>query len=156
MSFHWNPTNKWIEYWLDMKSHEFTTQESKNPWLSKEELLDYYLYIEIHKCFFTPFPIELYEWITKLTYSQGRCKLEKPIVWTLELVRRLEESEDKIAHAIDHWLEWIIGGFIIEIVVDTLVSYSEAKWCFLKGLQGKYVKSLNTWICYCVKSGLCK
>jgi len=64
-------------------------------------------------------------------------------VWTPELVRRLEASEDKIARAIDHWLDQIIGGFIIEFAVDTLVSYSEAERCFLKGPRGKYLKSLN-------------
>jgi len=65
-------------------------QENKNPRLTKEEWLDCYLYTEIHKIFFASFPIELYEWITKLVDSQGRWKLYNPIVWTPELVRRLE------------------------------------------------------------------
>ena len=82
----------------------------------------------------------------KLADSQGRCRLNKPIVWTLELVHKLEVSEDKIARAVDHWLDRIIGGFITEFVVDTTISYSEAKRCFLKGPRGKYIKSLNTWI----------
>ena len=73
-------------------------------------------------------------------------KLDGPIVWTLELVCRLEASEDHIAATVDHWLDRIIGGFITEFAVDTSVSYSEAKRRFLKGPQGKYVKSLNTWI----------
>ena len=102
MLCHWNPTKKEIEEWLDRKIHEFVAQENKNPRLSKEEWLDCYLYMEIHEIFFSSFPIELYEWIAKLADSQGRCKLEKPIVWTPELVRRLEASEDKIAHAVDH------------------------------------------------------
>ena len=82
----------------------------------------------------------------KLTDSQGRWKLDRAIVLTPELVHRLEVSEDKIMRTVDHWLDWIIGGFITEFAVDTLVSYSEAKRCFLKGPQGKYIKSLNTWI----------
>ena len=65
---------------------------------------------------------------------------------TPELVCRLEASEDKIARAIDHWLDWIIGGFIIEFAIDTTVSYSEAERRFLQGLRGKYIKLLNTWI----------
>ena len=88
----------------------------------------------------------MYEWIPKLTDSQGRCNLNNPIVWTPELVCRLEASEDKIVRVVDHWLDRIIGGFITEFAVDTLVSYSEVERRFLKGPQGKYVKSLNTWI----------
>ena len=63
----------------------------------------------------------------KLADSQGRCKLDKPIMWTLKFECRLEESEDKIMHAIDPWLNRIIGGFIIEFMGDTIVSYNEAE-----------------------------
>jgi len=59
--------------------------------------LDHYLYTEIHEIFFASFPSELYEWIAKLGDNQGRRRLDKPIVWTPELVCRLEPSEDKIA-----------------------------------------------------------
>ena len=127
MSYHWNPTKKEIEDWLDRKIHEFAAQENKNPRLSKEEWLDFFLYIEIHESFFAYFPIELYEWIKKLADSQGRCKLDSPIMWTLELVLRLEASEDKIMCAIDHCLDRIIGGFITKFTVDTSVSYNEAE-----------------------------
>lgn len=83
---------KEIEEWLDKKIHEFTTQENTNPQVSKEQWLERYLYTEIHKIFFSSFPSELYEWIGKLVESQGRYRIDKPIVWTLELVRRLEAS----------------------------------------------------------------
>ena len=89
--------------------------------------------MEIHEIFFASFPSELYEWIMKLADSQGRCRLDKPIVWTLDLVRRLEASKDKITHIVDHWLNRIIGGFITEFAVDTSVSYNEVERCFLKG-----------------------
>jgi len=82
----------------------------------------------------------------RLVDNQGRCRLEQPIVWTPELVRRLEESEDKIARAIYHWLDRIIGGFINEFMIDTTVSYSEAEINFLSGPWGKYIKLLKTWI----------
>lgn len=48
-------------------------------------------------------------------------------MWTPESVRRLETSEDNIAHAVDHWLDWIIGGFITEFAVDTSINYSEVE-----------------------------
>ena len=101
--------------------------------------------MKIHEIFFTSFPTELYEWIAKLIDNQGRWKLDGPIVWTPKLVWRLEASKDKIARAIDHWLGRIIGGFVTEFTVDTLVIYSEAEQHFLKGPRGKYVKYLNTW-----------
>ena len=96
MSKHWNPTKKEIEEWLDKKIHEFAAQENRNPQVSKEQWLDRYLYTEIHEIFFAYFSTELYEWIARLADSQGRCRLDKPIVWTPELVRRLEASEDKV------------------------------------------------------------
>ena len=82
--------------------------------------------MEIHKIFFPFFPSELYGWVAKLVDSQGMCRLNKPIVWAPELVHRLEALEDKIAHVVDHWIDRIIGGFIIEFAVDTSVNYSEA------------------------------
>ena len=41
---------------------------------------------ESMEIFFFSFPVELYEWIAKLADSQGRWKLDNPIVWTPELV----------------------------------------------------------------------
>lgn len=67
-------------------------------------------------------------------------------MWTRKLVRRLEASEDKIARAVDHWLDRVIGGFITKFMIDTTVSYSEAERHFLQGPWGKYIKSLNTWV----------
>ena len=49
------------------------------------------------------------------------------------MVLRLEASEDKIAWAVDHWLDWIIGGFITEFAIDTIINYSEVERHFLKG-----------------------
>lgn len=121
-------------------------QENRNLQISEERWLDHYIYTEIHEIFFASFLTQLYEWIARLADSQGRCRLNQPIVWTPELVCRLEASEDKIAWVVDHWLDRIIGGFIIEFTIDTTLSYNEAKRCFLQGSWGKYIKSLNTWI----------
>ena len=102
MLYYWNPTKKEIEGWLDGRIQEFVVQQNRNSWLTKEEWLDCCLYTEIHEIFFASFPTELYKWIVKLADSQGRCKLDSPIVWTLELVRRLEALEDKIMRVVDH------------------------------------------------------
>jgi len=55
-------------------------------------------------------------------------------------------SEDKITCIVDHWLEHIIEGFLIEFMVDTSINYSKAERHFLKGTWGKYLRSLNTYI----------
>jgi len=55
----------------------------------------------------------------KLADIQGRWKLDSPIVWTPELVQKLEASKDKITHAINNWIDCVIGGFVTEFVVDT-------------------------------------
>ena len=95
--------------------------------MTKEQWLERYLYMEIHEIFFASFPFELYEWITKLVDSQGGWKLDGPIMWTVELVRRLEELEDKITCVDDHSLDHVIGGFVTEFPVDTSASYNEVE-----------------------------
>ena len=79
--YHWNPTEKEIEGRLDRGIHEFIAQENRNLRLSKEEWLNSYLYTKIHEIFFTSFPTKLYGWTMKLADSQGRWKLDGPIVW---------------------------------------------------------------------------
>lgn len=103
-----------------------------------------YIYIYIHKIFFATFLVELYEWITRLVDSVGKCILENPIVWTSELGRKVEAIDDKISCAVDHWLNQVIGGFITEFAIDTTVSYGKAERRFLQGPRGRYIKSLNT------------
>ena len=126
MSCHLNPTKKEIEGWLDKRIHEFTVQENRNLRLIKGEWLDFYLYTEIREIFFTSFPTELYEWITKLADSQGRWKLNNPIVWTPKWCVDWKHRRIRSC-TIDHWLDQIIVGFITEFAVDTLLGYSEAK-----------------------------
>lgn len=90
---------------MDRKIHEFVAQENRNLQLSKKEWLGCYLYTDINEIFFASFPTELYKWIVKLEDSQGRCKLDRPIMWTPELVHRLEASEDNITCVVNHRLD---------------------------------------------------
>ena len=133
---HWNPTKKEHEDWWDLKLHDFAVQGNRNSRISEEQWLDRYIFMNIHEIFFVTFSIELYEWIVKLADSVERCRLDQPIVWTPELVRRLEATQDRLACAIDHWLDRIIRGFITEFIV----SYNEAERQFLQGLRGWYIK----------------
>ena len=111
-----------MEGWLDRKIHEFTMQENRNMQLTKEQWLERYLYTEIREIFVCSFLVDLYEWITKLANSQGRWRIDGPIVWTPKLVQRLEAFEDKIIRIVDHWLNCIIGWFLTKFTVDTSVS----------------------------------
>jgi len=89
------------------------TQENRTSQVFEKKWLEHYMYREIHEIFFVSFPSKLYEWIANLADSQGRCRLDKPIVWTLELVRRLEASEDKIVRVVDNCLDQIIRGLLL-------------------------------------------
>lgn len=127
MSNKWFPTKKEIEKWIDQKLHQFVAQENRNAHLSKEEWLNRYLYTEDHEIFFFSFPCELHQWLYKLQDIEGTWKLDNPIVWTLELVRHLEDSENNIVRAVDYWIGSILGSFITEFAIDTSVIYSKEK-----------------------------
>ena len=121
----WTPTKKEIKKWIDQKLNKFVAQENQNPCLSKEKWLQKYLYIEVHEVFFSTFPCELHEWLSKLLDSEPTWKHDDPIVWTLELVKHLEGSDYKVARAIDYWIDIILGGFITEFSINKYVSYSK-------------------------------
>jgi len=55
------------------------------------------------------FLCELYEWLAKLVDSQRTWKLDNPTVWTPELVRHMEGSENKIVTIVGHWIDSILS-----------------------------------------------
>ena len=61
-------------------------------------------------------------------------------------MQRLEASERNITWAMDHWIDHTLGSFFTEFAIDRNISDSEAKCRLFKGPQGKYLKSLKTWI----------
>ena len=61
----WHPMKPKIHDWVDFKALEFAWEESEGSRLNPTELLEQYLYIEIHEIFFSEFPIVLYEWLLK-------------------------------------------------------------------------------------------
>jgi len=121
-----NSTKKEIEEWLDKKSHEFMERENRNLRVSKEQWLERTYIRKFMKFSLHPSPLSCTR-IVKLANIQGRCRLDKPILWTPELVRKLEASRDKIVRVVYYWLNQIIGGFITEFAIDTSVSYKEAE-----------------------------
>ena len=51
----------------------------------------------------------------------------KPRVWRPQLVQRLEGANNIILRVVDFWVYRTLEGYITEIVVDTIKSYSEDK-----------------------------
>ena len=66
----WHSMKKEIEDWLDSKMLEFVQEESIGTWLSTKNWIDEYIYSDIHKIFFTEFPILLHEWLSRLVTKQ--------------------------------------------------------------------------------------
>ena len=69
-----------------------------------------------------------------------------PRNWTLELVRQLNFVSNPTTREIDFWLDSVLGGYVTEIAVDCIQSYSVVEREFCKGLGRRLLKSLNTWI----------
>ena len=148
----WFPTKKEIEKWINRKLHTFAEKENRNMCLSKEEWLNRYMITNKIEIFFFSFPCEFHKWLSRLVDSQGTQKLNNPIVWTHELVKHLEASENNIMRVTNHSIHHILGGFITKFAINSSTSDSEAECRFFKGPRGKYLKSLQTWI----KMLLCK
>jgi hypothetical protein len=63
-----------------------------------------------------------------------------------ELVRLLNSVSNPTTHVADFWLDRILGGYIIEFVVDCTQSYIVAETSFFKVSHRSFMKSLGTWI----------
>lgn len=54
-------------------------------------------------------------------------KGDEPRHQTPEFIQQLKNTDNNISRAVDLWVENILGGFITEFIVDSMVSYSKAK-----------------------------
>jgi hypothetical protein len=88
----------------------------------------------------------LTEWLGRLVENVGRYRVEALRNWTPELIRQLNTVSNKVSHAIDFWLNSILGGYITEFAVDCTQSYSVVERDFFKGPCGRYLNALSTWI----------
>ena len=73
-------------------------------------------------------------------------RTDRPTKWTLELIQRLNQTDNPISRAVAYWLNSFLEGFVTEFAVDTLKAYSEAERKFFKGYRDKYLNALNLWI----------
>ena len=72
--------------------------------------------------FFTPFPNELHEWLSKSVNNEPSWKHDDPIVWNPKLIKHLGSSNYKVARDINYWIDSILGRFITEFSIDRSIS----------------------------------
>lgn len=149
----WHPSKEEIENWVEAKEKEFVEQEKSNTRLSLQKIgYRGMFFSDIHEVFFATFYIELHSWLSRLAENETSTHSDRPTDWTPEVIHKLKKIDNYISRVVYFWLKSLLGGFIIEFVVETLKAYSEAKRVFFKGYHGKYLNSLNLWI----KMLLCK
>lgn len=128
----WHPLKKEIKDWITLKEKEYSKQQNRNPhWTSKVWLYKY-IYTDQHEIFYASFPSELYEWISRLVERKNCFKGDEPTVWTPELIQQLKNTTNRISRVVDFWIDSILGGFITEFTVESIVSYNKAKQIFFK------------------------
>ena len=100
----------------------------------------------MHEIFFATFPSELHAWLLRLVDRETSTHSDRPMEWTLEVIQRLERTDNYVSRAIDFCLNSLLDGFVTEFAVDMLKAYNEAERYFFKGYHGKYLNSLSLWI----------
>jgi hypothetical protein len=114
--------------------------------MSDKQWMQRYVYTYLYEIFFGEFPFILTEWIEILVDKNGRYRATTSRNWTLELVRQLNYISNPTNHAVEFWLDSLLGGYIKEFSIDCIQSYNVAEREFFKGMCGRFLKSLGTWI----------
>ena len=78
--------------------------------------------------------------------SETSTHSDRPMEWTLEVIQRLERTNNSISRAVDFWLNSLLKVFVTEFAVDALKSYNETERYFFKGYHSKCLNSLSLWI----------
>ena len=135
---------------MDSKALAFMQEESTGTRLSVENWFNIYIYIyiysDIHEIFFAKIPILLHEWLVGLAAKQTNFQRRETGEWSDQLVQEVTSVSNSVSRAVDFWVDSILQGYIIEFVVDTITSYSEAKINFFQGPRRRYLLSIITWI----------
>jgi hypothetical protein len=93
--------------------------------------------------FFCDFPHVLQEWIKRLKDNHPTNQIRQ-LEWKPVEIVQLQQVDNKFTRVVDFWLDNIVEGFITEFAVDTTNSYNTTEKYFLKGPQGRYIRSLYT------------
>jgi hypothetical protein len=60
------------------------------------------------------------------------------------LIKKVKRVDNIMSQEVDHWFDSTIGGYITEVVVDRVESYSQAERYFFKGPKGKFLHFLKS------------
>jgi len=154
------PSKEEINTWVEQKERDFAKEQNQNSQISTEEWLQRYLFTDLHEIFFAEFPIIFYEWISRIAEKKTCFRRDQPTIWNVVSINRLKSVSNSISRVVDYWFDSIVGGYIIEFLVDIVKSYSAAEREFFQGPRGKYLNSLKLWtkmlLCEkrCLENGL--
>ena len=127
------PRGRWrlekleLEEWFEKQIQEFSIKENRSTKLIAEKWKNKYIFTEVQEIFFVTFMHELQEWLARLVEFQTCWKDDQVTQWTPKLIQRLEKAEKTITRMVDHWVDSVLGGFLMEFTIDQFVSYSEAE-----------------------------
>jgi hypothetical protein len=113
----WMLTKEEIEQWLEKKDHEFSRDQNKNPQISSEKWLQRYVFTDLHEIFFVDFSNVLAEWLQRLDENSETFCTIIPRNWTPQLIRQVNIISNQISHAVDFWLDSVLGGYITKFVI---------------------------------------
>ena len=75
---------------MEAKESEFARKESEGSRWTSKNLLEQYIYSNIHDIFFVEFPIMLHEWLSKLATQQINFQGGEPRERNLQLIERMK------------------------------------------------------------------
>ena len=114
--------------------------------LSGEKWVDWYIYSDVHEVFFSDFPIVLHDWLSRLARRQTNFQRREIVKWNDQLVHEVTSVSNTIFRAVDFWVDCILQGYITELVVEAIASYSKVEIKFFQGPQRRYLFSISTCI----------
>jgi hypothetical protein len=139
----WFPSKIEIHKWIEDQEKDFVEAQNKNPNLSIEDWLERYIFTDIHEIFFGGIHQELYEWLARLEDTQFEIRSRPPIVWMSTLIKKVKRVDNVVSRVLDHWFDSTIGGYITNVFVDRVESYSQDERYFFKGPRGNFLHFLK-------------
>ena len=97
----WHPLKEEIENYVEAKEKEFVEKENRNPRLYTKDWLQRYFFTDLLEIFFATFLSKLHAWLSGLANRETSTHSDKPTKWTLELIQRLEQTDNSISYAVD-------------------------------------------------------
>jgi hypothetical protein len=139
----WFPSKIEIHKWIEEQEKDFVEAQNKNPNLSIEDWLGRYIFTDIHEIFFAGIHKELYEWLARLADTEFEIRSRPPVVWMSVMIKNVKRIDNIVSRAVDHWFDSTIGGYITELSIDRVDSYSQANIYFFKGPRGNFLHFLK-------------